>query len=75
MCICKSFLKDCLRYIFASLFLSLNESICHTRKNVFLIYFKRYFPAEENQILVFQISKFHDAIQCLRIKQEIHFTE
>ena len=56
-------------------FLSLIESTCQTRKNVFLFDFKTSFRSRENQILEFYIFKFHDVIKCLSIKQEIHFTE
>ena len=56
-------------------FLSLNKSICQTRKNVFLFHFKSSFRSQENEILEFYIFKFHDVIKCLSIKQEIHFTE
>ena len=37
------FFKGCVRYIFASLFLSLNESTCQTRKNVFYFTWKALF--------------------------------
>ena len=56
-------------------FLSLNESTCQTRKNLFLFHFKSSFHSTENQILEFQIFKFHDVIKSLSIKQEIYFTE
>ena len=45
-------------------FLSLNNSTCQTRKNVF------YFTSKALFVL-----KFHDVIKCLSIKEEIHFTE
>ena len=35
--------KGCIRYIFASFFLSLNESTCETRKNVFYFTSKALF--------------------------------
>ena len=54
-------------------FLSLNESTCQTRKNVFLFHFKSSFRSRKN-ILEFYLFKFHDVIKCLSIKQ-IHFTE
>ena len=44
--------KGCVRYIFAILFLSLKESTCETRKNVF------YFTLKALFILENQISKF-----------------
>ena len=58
--------KGCVRYIFASLFLGLNETTCQMKKN---------FLSWENQILEFRIFKFHDVIKYLGIKQEMHFTE
>ena len=43
-------------------FLSLKESTWETRKNVFLFHFKSSFRSRENQILEFEIFKFHDVI-------------
>ena len=65
-------LKGCVRYIFASLFLSLNESTFQNKKKSFLFHFKSSFRSQENQILEFYIFKFHDVIKCLSVKQEIH---
>ena len=45
--------KGCVHYIFATLFLSLKESTCETRKNAFLFHFKISFRSPENQILEF----------------------
>ena len=56
-------------------FLSLKESTCEIRTNVFLFNFKSSFRSQENQILDFWILKFYDVIKCLIIKQEIHFTK
>ena len=56
-------------------FLSLKESFCETRKNIFYFTSKALFALEKIKSLEFKISKFHDVIKCLRIKQEIHFTE
>ena len=42
-----SHLKGCVRYIFACLFLSLNESPCQTRKNVFYFTSKALFVLEK----------------------------
>ena len=67
--------KGCAHYIFASLFVSLNESTCQTRKKCFLFHFKSSFCSQKNQILEFYILNFHDAIKCLSMKQEIHFIE
>ena len=40
-------LKGCVRYIFASLFLSLNESTCQMKKNVFYFTSKPLFVFEK----------------------------
>ena len=71
--ISKTYFKGCIRYICASLFLSLNESTFQTRKNVF-ISLQKHIHSQENQVLEFYIFKFHDVIKCLSLKQ-IHFTE
>ena len=42
--------KGFVRYIFARLFLSLNESPCQTKKKRFLFHFKNSFCSRENQI-------------------------
>ena len=48
--------KGCVRYILAILFLSLNESICETRKMFFILfYFKSSLRSQENKILHIQI--------------------
>ena len=39
--------KGCVRYIFARLFLSLSESLCQTRKNVFYFTLKALFILEK----------------------------
>ena len=39
--------KGCFCYIFASLFLSLNESTCQTRKNIFYFTSKALFVLKE----------------------------
>ena len=64
-----TFFKGCVRYIFASLFLNLNEKKC------FLFHLKSSFFFRENQISKFYIFDCHDVIKCPSIKQEIHFTE
>ena len=73
-------LNRCLKVVSATLllvcFLSLKESTCETWENVFYFTSKALsFCSRENQILVFQIFKFQDIIQCLSIKQETHFVE
>ena len=49
------FLKGCVRYIFASLFLSLNKSTCQTGENVFYFTSKALFVLE---IIKFENSAF-----------------
>ena len=46
-------LKVVTRYFLLVCFLSLTESTCGTRKNVFLIHFKSSFHSRENQNLEF----------------------
>ena len=47
-------LKGCVRYIFASLFLSLNESTCQTRKNAFYFISKSLFVLEKIKFYYFR---------------------
>ena len=49
----QGYFKGCVRYIFASLFLSLKESTCETRKNVFNFTLKALFVVGINKILDF----------------------
>ena len=68
-------LKSCVRYIFASLFFkSKRERLWNLEKCV-LFHLKISFRSRENQIVEFYIYKFHDVIEFLSIKHEIHFTE
>ena len=66
--------NGCVCYICASLLLSLKKSTSQTRGKK-LFHFRSCFSSRENQILEFYISKFHDVIKCLSIKQEIYFTK
>ena len=68
------YLKSCVRYIFAILFFKSKGEHLWNLEKCFLLHFKSSFRSPENQILVFQIFKFHDVIKCLSVKQEIHFT-
>ena len=52
----------------------LKESTLETRKKV-LFHFKNSFRCWDNQILTFQIFKYHDAIKSLSMKLETHFIE
>ena len=63
-----SYLKGCVRYIFASLFFKSKPEHLSNVEKYFLFHFKSSFRSQENQILEFYI-------ECLSIKQEIHFTE
>ena len=47
------YLKGCVRYIFASLFLSIKESFREIRKNVFYFTSKALLVLEKNQSLEF----------------------
>ena len=44
---CQAELKGCVRYIFASSFLSLSETTCQTKKNVFYFTSKALFVLEK----------------------------
>ena len=61
----KYFLKGCVRYIFASLFLDLNEFTCQMKKNVFYFTSKPLFVLEKDRfrILHFQISWRHQILK------------
>ena len=67
--------KGCVLYIFTSLFFKSKLEHLPNWERCFLFHFKSSFHSQENQILEFYILKFHDAMKCLSIKQEIHFTE
>ena len=54
-------------------FTCLKESTFETRKNLF--HLESSFRSWDNQILTFQIFKFHDIIKCLSMKHETHFIE
>ena len=67
--------KDCVRYIFASLFFKIKRERLPDQEKRFFFHFKSSFRSWENQVLKFYVHKFHDVTKCLSIKQEIHFTE
>ena len=50
--------KGCARYIFGSLFLSLKESTCETRKNVFYFISSAIFVLEKIKFWNFRYSSF-----------------
>ena len=55
-------------------FISLPELLFSQEVNFFVSLPELLF-SQENQVLELFILKFNDAIKCLSIKQEIHFTE
>ena len=63
-------IKGCVRYIFASLFYSLNEDICQTTKNVSYFTSNTLFVFEIK--LTFQIFKCCDVMKCPSMKHETH---
>ena len=71
----KLLIKGCVRYIFTTFFcMSKREHLWNEEKN-FLFHFQSSFCSWDNQILTFQIFKFHDIIKYLSMKQETHFTK
>ena len=54
----RAFLQGCVHYIFASLFLSLKESTCETRKNVFYSNLKAFFVLKKIKFKNFRYSSF-----------------
>ena len=63
-----SIIKGCVRYILLVCFVCLKESTCETRKNAFYFTTKALLVLEIiNQLLTFQIFKYHDVIKCPRI--------
>ena len=71
--LCSKFLLKVVTLIFLLVcFVSLKERTSETRKNIFTSFRK---CSWDNQILTFQIFKFHDVIKCSSLKQETNFTE
>ena len=66
--------EDCVRNIFASLFCMAEREHFRNKKKCFLFHFESSFSSQDNQILIFQIFKYHD-IKCPSMKHETHFTE
>ena len=56
-------------------FLRLKERTHETRKNVFLFHLESSFRSSDNQILTFQIFKWHDVIKYPSMKHKTRFTE
>ena len=64
--------KGCVCYIFASLFCLPKREDLWNKEKCFLFHFGSSFRSWDNQILIFQIFKFHDVIKCLSMKRETH---
>ena len=62
--------KDCVRYIFASLFCMSKGEKLWNKEKYFLFHFESYFRSWDNQNLNFQIFKCHGVIKCLNLKRE-----
>ena len=62
--------KGCARYIFASLFFKSKRKHLSKQEKCFLFHFKSSFHSGENQILEFQMFRFHDIIKCRSIKHK-----
>ena len=67
-------IKDCVHYIFASLFFKSKGEHLWNQEKKFLLHFKSSIHSQENQTIEFLIFKFHDFIKYLSIEQEINFT-
>ena len=68
-------LKDCVRYIFTSLFCMSKREDLWNKEKCFLFHFECSFRSWDNQVLNFQIFKCHDVIKCLSMKHEADFIE
>ena len=53
-------------------FICLKEGTHETRENVFLFQFESSFCSRDNQVLTFQVFKFHDVIKSLSMKHKTH---
>ena len=67
--------KDCVSYIFASLFYMCKWEVLWNKEKGFSFYFESSFRSWDNQILTFQIFKCYDDIKCLSMKHETDITE
>ena len=64
------FFKDCVRYIFARLLCMSKKEHFSKKKKCFLFHFESSFRSWVNQIITFQILKYHEVIKCLSMKHE-----
>ena len=55
-------------------FVCFTERTFETKEH-FLFHFESSFDSRDNQVLNFQIFKFHEFIKCLSMKNGTHFTE
>ena len=69
------FIKGCIRYIFAILFYMSKRENLWNKEKCFLFHFKSSLRSWDNQVLNFQVFKFHDVIICLSMKHKTNFTE
>ena len=60
----KSMLKGCVCHIFASLFYMAKREHFWNKRKCFSFHFKNSFSSWDNQILIFQIFKYHGIIKC-----------
>ena len=71
-------LKNCVSYIFASLFCKPKRELLWNKEECFLFHFESYFRSWNNQISTFQIFKCHYVIKCPSmswITWEVHSLE
>ena len=68
-------IKDCVRYIFASLLSKSKGEHLWNEQKCLLFHFERSFRSWDNRSLTFQIFKCLDVIKCPSMKHETHFTE
>ena len=68
-------IKDCVRYIFTSLFCMFKWEDLWGKEKWFLFHFESSFRSWDNQVSNFQIFRCYDVIKCLSIKHEINFIE
>ena len=67
--------QDCVHYIFASLFCISKIKHLRNKEKSSSFHFESSLRSRENQILTFQIFKFHDSIKCISMKHETQIIE
>ena len=68
-------LKDCVHYIFASLFFMFKREHLWNKEKCFLFHLESSFCSWDDQILTFQIFKSHDVTKSPGMKHKTYFTE